>query len=199
MSRGLGRMQNLILASLKPAKRAYAEQKFDYIGGAGLKNLNEQSDRAFDKAHQQLEAQSGKTNQPDPLQALLSLVNMHRDAPVAEDEVLVFSGGEHTYLDEGVYDLRATLRYLADRFNKKKLVSWENRDRTANWDHCSYWFVDDSFRVSFYRAARNLVERGLLICCDNDEAAQLRFVSMRPDIEGEYLADDDPLDARFVC
>jgi len=31
-------------------------------------------------------------------------------------------------------------------------------------------------------AAHNLVERGLLIRCDNEGAKQLRFVSMRPDI-----------------
>ena len=34
MSRGLGQMQQLILASLKPAKRAHAEGKFNYIGAA---------------------------------------------------------------------------------------------------------------------------------------------------------------------
>ena len=30
MSRGLGKMQRLILASLKPAKQAYVEGKFNY-------------------------------------------------------------------------------------------------------------------------------------------------------------------------
>ena len=35
---------------------------------------------------------------------------------------------------------------------------------------------------TFVRAAHNLVERGLLIRCDNEGAKQLRFVSMRPDI-----------------
>jgi hypothetical protein len=168
MSRGLGRMQHRLLVSLKPAKRAWADGKFDYIGDAGTDNLF--SDRE------------------------------------GEDKV-VFQGGKQWRLDDGVYDLRATLRYLTIALNKptkaehrpfpfshKHTIANENEDRPAN--QASYWRVDDVFRISFYRAARNLVDRGLLISCDDDDATQLRFVSMHPDIEHQYAEDDDPLEAR---
>jgi hypothetical protein len=39
MSRGLGKMQHLILASLKPAKQAHVEGKFSYIGAASFANV----------------------------------------------------------------------------------------------------------------------------------------------------------------
>ena len=97
MSRG-----KLILASLKPAKRAYAEGKFDYIGGAGGQNLEDHSARAYAKAREQLAAQGSKSNQPDSRKALISLANMYQDEPMSKDEMLVFQGGEHMYLDEGV-------------------------------------------------------------------------------------------------
>ena len=177
MSRG-----KLILASLKPAKRAYAEGKFDYIGGAGGQNLEDHSARAYAKAREQLAAQGSKSNQPNSRKALISLANMYQDEPMSKDEMLVFQGGEHMYLDEGVYDLRATLRYLAIQFKKKEPAAWVNRDRTSNLARV-IGYVDTTFRISFYRAVRNLVERRLLIRCDDDTEKQLRFVSMRPDIE----------------
>jgi hypothetical protein len=34
----------------------------------------------------------------------------------------------------------------------------------------SYWLVSDPFRVSFMRAARSLVDRGLLIAHDDEDA-----------------------------
>ena len=44
MSRGLGKMQRLILASLKPAKQAHVEGKFDYVGAARFANVAHLSD-----------------------------------------------------------------------------------------------------------------------------------------------------------
>ena len=43
MSRGLGKMQRLILASLEPAKQAYVEGKFNYIGAASFANVRQES------------------------------------------------------------------------------------------------------------------------------------------------------------
>ena len=44
MSRGLGKMQRLILASLKPAKQAHVEGKLNYTGAAGFANVMHLSD-----------------------------------------------------------------------------------------------------------------------------------------------------------
>jgi hypothetical protein len=102
-------------------------------------------------------------------------------------------------LGEGVYDLRATLVYLAVTLTQRPIAGRKRKYRPARenkWHPADIHFVDSSFRASFSRAVRNLVERGLLICCDNDDAEQLRFVSLRPDIEGDYADDDDPLVVR---
>ena len=119
MSRGLGKMQRLILASLKPAKQAHVEGNFNYTGAASFAKVAHQSD---------------------------------------------------------LYDLRGTLRYLAIRLSERR---GKRKRRPLSED---LRVVDESFRVTFVRAAHNLVERGLLIRCDNEGAKQLRFVSMRPDI-----------------
>jgi len=138
MSRGLGKMQRLILASLKPAKQAHVEGKLSYIGAANFTNVIHQSDHP--------------------------------------GETLVRQGGEFMTLDEDVYDLRATLRYVAIRLSarpgkrKRRPVSLDRR------------VIDNAFRITFMNAVRSLVERGLLIPCDAGDAKQLRFVSMRPDI-----------------
>ncbi len=42
MSRGLGKMQRLILASLKPAKQAHVEGKFNYSGAARFAKVRSQ-------------------------------------------------------------------------------------------------------------------------------------------------------------
>jgi hypothetical protein len=119
MSRGLGKMQRLILASLKPAKQAYVEGKFNYVGAARFANVAHLSD---------------------------------------------------------LYDLRATLPYLAIRLSERP---GKRKRRPISED---LRVVDQTFRVAFCQAAHTLVERGLLIPCDDEDAKQLRFVSMRPDI-----------------
>ena len=119
MSRGLGKMQRLILASLKPAKQAHVEGNFDYTGAASFAKVAHQSD---------------------------------------------------------LYDLRGALRYLAIRLSERP---GKRKRRPVSED---LRVVDQSFRVTFVRAAYNLVERGLLIRYDDEDAKQLRFVSMRPDI-----------------
>src|SRR5262249_27412318 len=129
MSRGPGQMQQLILAALKPAKQAYANGEFDYIGGAGLENL----------------------------------MNNRSADPIPLDQLQARQGGEYYTLEEGVYDLRCTLRYLAIHWPKRWGVkAWRNPDRSANFRRSSYWFMGDAFRISFMRAARGLVDRGLL-------------------------------------
>jgi hypothetical protein len=134
MSRGLGKMQHLILASLKPAKQAHVEGKLSYIGAASFANVIHQSDHPA--------------------------------------ETLVRQGGEFVTLDEGFYDLRATLRYLAIRLSERP---GKRKRRPVSED---LRVVDNAFRITFMRAARNLVERGLLIRCDDEDAVQLRFVSV---------------------
>jgi hypothetical protein len=136
MSRGLGKMQHLILASLKQAKRAHIEGQLSYTGSASFANVVHQSKRP--------------------------------------GETLVRQGGEFVTLDEGVYDLRATLRYLAIRISegpskrKRRPVSQDLR------------VIDNAFRITFMKGVRSLVERGLLVRCDAEDAVQLRFVSMPP-------------------
>jgi hypothetical protein len=120
MSRGLGKMQRLILASLKPAKQAYVEGKFNYVGAARFANVAHLSD---------------------------------------------------------LYDLRATLPYLAIMLSERP----DKRKRRPISEDLRV--VDQSFRVAFCQAAHTLVERGLLIPCDGENAKQVRFVRMRPDID----------------
>jgi len=120
MSRGLGKMQRLILASLRPAKQAHVEGKLNYTGAAGFANVMHLSD---------------------------------------------------------LYDLRGTLPYLAIRLSERP----GKRKRRPISDDLRV--VDQSFRVAFWQAARHLVERGLLIPCDDEDAKQLRFVRMRPEID----------------
>jgi hypothetical protein len=120
MSRGLGKMQRLILASLKPAKQAHVEGKFNYVGAARFANVAHLSD---------------------------------------------------------LYDLRATLPYLAIMLSERP----DKRKRRPISEDLRV--VDQSFRVAFCQAAHSLVERGLLIPCDGENAKQVRFVRMRPDID----------------
>jgi hypothetical protein len=103
--------------------------------------------------------------------ASLANVIRHSKRP---GETIVRQGGEFVILDESVYDLRATLRYLAIRLleepskRKRRPVSQDLR------------VVDNAFRITFMKAVRNLIERGLLVRCDAEDAVQLRFVSMPP-------------------
>ena len=120
MSRGLGKMQRLILASLKPAKQAYVEGKFNYVGAARFANVAHRSD---------------------------------------------------------LYDLRATLPYLAIRLSERP---GKRKRRPISED---LRVVDQTFRVAFCQAAHTLVDRGLLIPCDDEDAKRLRFVRMRPEID----------------
>jgi hypothetical protein len=189
-------MEHAVLANLKPAKKAYAAGLFDYIGGAGLQNLDlrfEQTNRLVDE---HLAEHRGKSNEPSPKRARQRLEEMYEKEPLPEDEVVVFQAGESYTLDPDVYDLRATLRYLAfanklAEPNPVHTVGWANRDRTANTSGASYWYINPAFRISFYRAARNLIKRGMLICCDDEGDSQLRFVSMRPDLERKYEAEEN--------
>jgi hypothetical protein len=101
-------------------------------------------------------------------------------------ETLVRQGGEFMTLDEGVYDLRATLRYLAIRLSERP---GKRKRRPVSED---LRVIDNAFRITFMRAVRNLVELGLLIRCDDEDAVQLRFVSMRPDIDRRRAPTNPP-------
>jgi hypothetical protein len=59
-------------------------------------------------------------------------------------------------------------------------IAWRNRDRTANFRRSSYWRVEPAFRISFYRAARSLIEAGMLLSCDDKGSREVRFVSCAP-------------------
>jgi hypothetical protein len=134
-------VQRLLLAALKPAKRAYANGEFDYIGGAATYNLWERP-----------EAET----EPDP-----------------KREMFIRKGGEYKLLESDVYDLRATMRYLAINWPKKLQTKTAGppariiRDRIGTFRTSRYWCVEPSFRISFMRAAHGLVDRGMLIPCDD--------------------------------
>jgi hypothetical protein len=189
-------MEQALLLALKPAKRAHAAGEFDYIGGAGFKNMEQRNERAWDKAREHLA--NHPSNEPDPAKAFRQLEDMYREEPLPEDEVLVFQSGEFQTLDDSVYDLRATLRWLAIRQSIRQKAqkgrspklgesAWRNQDRTAHEHGSSYWHLDPAFRISFYRAARSLVKRGLLIACDPvEKGREIRFVSMRKDVAEQY-------------
>lgn len=163
MSRGLGDMQRTVLASLEPAKRAYAQGKFDYVGGAASENVWAHSD---------------------------------------DDSKFVRHGGEFFTLDDNVYDLRATLVYAA--LNAPVRVWPGLRDGTGispfkmarhnPWRGGKFQYVQTVFRDAFMRAARSLVERGLLIRSDDEDARQLRFVSLRDDLYEKAKAGADEAD-----
>jgi hypothetical protein len=158
MSRGIGQMQSVVLAALKPAKRAFAAGAFKYIGGADYENVFR---------HMTSDSHGGYQYPPE--------------GP------LVRAGGEFYTLGDGVYDLRATLVYLALQWPRRGMPR-QNRDREDG-----YYWIDPSFRNAFTRAARTLIDRGLLIRCDGEDGPQVRLVSMRPDIDRQYTEDDNPL------
>ena len=61
MSTGLGKMQAAILAALEPAKRAHAEGKLEYRGGAHIANFHsEQGEKQFGKPREQIVRSSGQ-------------------------------------------------------------------------------------------------------------------------------------------
>jgi hypothetical protein len=187
-------METMLLMSLKPAKRAYAAGEFDYVGGAGMKNFEQRDDRAASKAHEHLAKH--KSNEPNPAKSFYGLMDMYREKQLPEGEVEVFHGGESFTLDDGVYDLRATMRWLAIVRNRHLKrghgPAWKNPDRSANESGSSYWFISSAFRISFYRAARSLIDCGMLIACDPvEKGREVRFVSMAPEVERLYADDDE--------
>jgi len=187
--RRIGNIQHLVLDSLIPSKRDYATGT---IGGGGRTNFDVQSTRAWDQARAQLSVQGGKSKQPHSRTALFDLIEMHCHDPIPEDEVVVFSLGEHITLDERVYDLRCALvraAAKAKQFEREAARATPSKDRTGQRAH--YWRVEPKFRISFMRAAAILVKRGLLIRQGDDNSTQLRFVSMRDDIERQCREEDE--------
>jgi hypothetical protein len=156
MSRGLGKMQLALLRALEPAKKAFEADEFNYIGGAGGAEYQNVTDHMVRR-------QYGELQYPF-------------EGP------LVRQGGEFFTLDDGVYDLRATLVYLALKEQKqsKKPVAWQSPDRPRGLH-----YIDPAFRNAFTRAARSLVKQGLLIDVDDGKGPQLRFVARSDD-------DDEP-------
>ena len=192
--RRIGNIQHLVLDCLIPSKRDYAAGP---IGGAGRTNFDVQSTRAGDQARAQLAVQGGKSKQPDSRTSLFDLIEMHCRDPIPEDEVVFFSLGEHITLDERVYDLRCALvraAAKAKQFERETARATPSKDRTGQRGH--YWRVEPKFRISFMRAAAILVKRGLLIRQGDDNSTQLRFVSMRDDIERQCRAEHEPITSR---
>jgi hypothetical protein len=95
-------LQQAILFSLKKAKRANPVGKFEYIGGARMKDLDIQDEKAWRKARAELARRGGASNEPDSQKALCDLKRPYDDDTLPEDEVLVFDKGEHFTLDDGV-------------------------------------------------------------------------------------------------
>jgi hypothetical protein len=129
--RRIGNIQHLVLDSLIPSKRDYATGT---IGGGGRTNFDVQSTRAWDQARAQLAVQGGKSKQPHSRTALFDLIEMHCHDPIPEDEVVVFSLGEHITLDERVYDLRCALvraAAKAKQFERETARATPSKDRTA--------------------------------------------------------------------
>jgi hypothetical protein len=115
MSRGLGRLQRDIIATLDEAKVALPR----YLGG-----------RAAERAEW---SQWFRQRYPN-----------HAEYPAGPGWVIAH--GREVRLADGIYDLRASLAYLARRDNQ---IS-----------HCSY--VRGAYQAGFSRAVRGLVRRGLL-------------------------------------
>jgi hypothetical protein len=155
MSRGLGKMQLALLRALEPAKKAFEADEFNYIGAAEYENVT----------YHMVRRQDGELQYPF-------------EGP------LVRQGGEFFTLDDGVYDLRATLVYLAlkEQQQRKEPVAWQSQDRPRG-----FYYIAPAFRNAFTRAARSLVEQGLLIDVDDGKGPQLRFVSRSDDDDDDEM------------
>ena len=77
---------------------------------------------------------------------------------------LVTSQGERTRLGDGVFDLSATQMFLASKIGKRRLNQMNGK-----------MLVDEEWSASFWRAARRLRKRGLLLPC-RPAAKQKRLV-----------------------
>jgi hypothetical protein len=71
----------------------------------------------------------------------------------------VITDGANVDLPDGVYDLRASCRFLAERHGKTHKVTSITRYPDSS--------IDPAFQVSFSRAAKSLIERGDLLWCDH--------------------------------
>jgi hypothetical protein len=147
-------MQHAILMSLEPAKRAYAQSLEDNVGKKGQFSYIGGADAENVFRHTR---EDGRVRLPP-------------EGPV------VRQGGEFFTLVDGLYDLRATLVYLALHMPPGKVPAARQNPERAR----GYQEIDPAFRNAFTRAARSLVERGLLFRHDDEGAPQLRFVSMPP-------------------
>jgi hypothetical protein len=106
---------------------------------------------------------------------------------------LVRAQGEVWQLDPDVYDLRMTLRYMAITMTETlttRSSPARRPDPLMSGLSGGEVYIEQPFRTAFYRAARSLVERGLLIRLDDDATGQIRFVSLRPDLEARYAEED---------
>jgi hypothetical protein len=91
------------------------------------------------------------------------------DSPDHNPEV--HSKGQYFTLDAGVYDMRATLLYAAQRW-ADNLVRLNERS--------GYQQVNDVFRTQFIKAVKGLVAKGKLHEAAINRGGQLRFVCLDP-------------------
>ncbi len=92
--------------------------------------------------------------------------------------------GFEVELPTSVYDLRASMQFLARRHGK----TYHNI-LGATSVYASREVIDDCFRISFYRAARSLIRRGLLLWCNYRGEVQWAGFSMGREGRFVCLAD----------
>jgi hypothetical protein len=108
-------------------------------------------------------------------------------------EAEVYSRGTHFLLDPGVYDLRATLLYVAQR--------WVNpsHEELTHVNPSGYLQVDFGFGMQFRKAVKGLIAKGKLYEANINNGKQLRFVCLDPALRklpklciacGEKILDD---------
>jgi hypothetical protein len=98
----------------------------------------------------------------------IRLVGNHPDRPGE-----VFSKGAYVKLGAGIYDMRATLPYVAQRWSKDTELTHVNRR--------GFYTVDFGFGNQFRKAVKRLVAKGKLYeAAINPDNKQLRFVCLDP-------------------
>jgi hypothetical protein len=91
--------------------------------------------------------------------------------------------GYVTNLPDGVYDLRASLQFLARQHGKA------HTDTLGRSSGVSDKFIEATFRISFYRAVRSLIRRGILHWCNH--RGQTSLSGPYPGREGRLVCRGD--------
>lgn len=92
--------------------------------------------------------------------------------------------GSEVDLPESVYDLRASVQFLAKRHGK----SYTNASPMSVY--ASSQFIESGFRISFYRAARSLIQRGHLQWCST--RGEAKWTGYYQGGEGRFVCRTEP-------